>query len=382
MNRLLDQVFDEYGLIVCGWSADWDAALRAAIERCPNRRYTTYWSAFREVTGIAEQLCRKRAAQVIGGMGADEFFSNLSEKVAALKDMDARHPLTVRIAVATLKRYLPENKCRIRLHDLVMEESNKVATALFSDLGGHRRTPSLKECEARVEMLLHLLAAGAYWGRAAHRRLWLRCFQQLGTPRSGPFSGLAVELDFYPAYLALHAYGIAALAAGRQGNLAYILAHGSSKMPDGSEISLLHRLMMELRRGELDNAIQRAEPSRRDYNLPSSRYLLERLREPLREWLPEDSRYEDLFRRFEYTVSLVVSDLYQKTGQGSFCANMGFHLNRRRLHQDIQAEIEKYKDSWPYLKAGLFDGSLSRLHEVKTGHDEASSRLGINLGFS
>jgi hypothetical protein len=23
MERLLDQVFDEYGLIVCGWSADW-----------------------------------------------------------------------------------------------------------------------------------------------------------------------------------------------------------------------------------------------------------------------------------------------------------------------------------------------------------------------
>ena len=46
MNRLLDQVFDEYGLIVCGGSADWDKA-RAAIERCPNRRDTTYWSAFR-----------------------------------------------------------------------------------------------------------------------------------------------------------------------------------------------------------------------------------------------------------------------------------------------------------------------------------------------
>ena len=29
-DRVLDQVFDQYGLIVCGWSADWDTALRSA----------------------------------------------------------------------------------------------------------------------------------------------------------------------------------------------------------------------------------------------------------------------------------------------------------------------------------------------------------------
>ena len=31
VNELLDRIFDEYGLIVCGWSADWDGALRDAM---------------------------------------------------------------------------------------------------------------------------------------------------------------------------------------------------------------------------------------------------------------------------------------------------------------------------------------------------------------
>jgi hypothetical protein len=33
LDSLLDRIFDEFGLIVCGWSAEWDTALRRAIER-------------------------------------------------------------------------------------------------------------------------------------------------------------------------------------------------------------------------------------------------------------------------------------------------------------------------------------------------------------
>lgn len=32
ITKLLDQIFDEYGLIICGWSAQWDHALRTAMD--------------------------------------------------------------------------------------------------------------------------------------------------------------------------------------------------------------------------------------------------------------------------------------------------------------------------------------------------------------
>ena len=38
-NQLLDRIFDEFGLVVCGWSADWDVALRNALLRAPSRRF-------------------------------------------------------------------------------------------------------------------------------------------------------------------------------------------------------------------------------------------------------------------------------------------------------------------------------------------------------
>ena len=31
MDGLLDRIFDDHGLIVCGWSGDWDHALRSAM---------------------------------------------------------------------------------------------------------------------------------------------------------------------------------------------------------------------------------------------------------------------------------------------------------------------------------------------------------------
>src|SRR5271165_2382258 len=56
LDRLLDQVFDEYGLIIAGWSADWDTALRSALERCSSRRFTTYWAQRGELGTKAANL--------------------------------------------------------------------------------------------------------------------------------------------------------------------------------------------------------------------------------------------------------------------------------------------------------------------------------------
>jgi SIR2-like domain len=376
LKRLLRQVFDEYGLIVCGWSAEWDVALKAAIEGCPNRRYTMYWSAYRDVARDAAELCKERDAQVIKGMGADEFFSMLADKVAVLKEMDAPHPLTKTMAVTAFKKYLVEDKYRIKLDELVFGEADKAATALFSDCDTRKQYRPLMEYETEMETLVALMATGGYWGKASHRKLWVRCFQRLVTPKTG--NALDVHLDHYPAYLALYAFGIAALAAGRQGNLAYILARAKQKDERGEVDTILHRLIMMLRGGELDNAIKRADPSYSRINLQTSRYLLKQLREPLRDLIPEESRYEDLFSRFEYLVALVVSDIYEKLW-GSFNTIHGMFYTRRYLADQIQAEIESQKDRWPFLRAGLFDGSLDRLREAKVGFDKASANQKMQI---
>jgi hypothetical protein len=41
----LGRVLDEYGLIVSGWSAEWDTALVRALEEMRSRRYPLFWSS-------------------------------------------------------------------------------------------------------------------------------------------------------------------------------------------------------------------------------------------------------------------------------------------------------------------------------------------------
>ena len=121
VNNLLDRIFDEYGLIVCGWSGDWDPALRAALERASSRRYTTYWTTRSRPSAVAQRLIAHRGAEVIEIEDADTFFENVKEDVTAIEEFSKPHPLSVDVAVTKLKRYMSEARYRIQLSDLIEE---------------------------------------------------------------------------------------------------------------------------------------------------------------------------------------------------------------------------------------------------------------------
>jgi NAD-dependent SIR2 family protein deacetylase len=123
LDQYLDRVLDEFGLIIVGWSGEWDEALCAAIARCPTRRFTTWWTARGgRLQHRARDLAVARAAQVIAIKDADDFFGAVEQKVLALEELNQPHPLSAKLAVAELKRYLLDPQQRIRLHDLVFEE--------------------------------------------------------------------------------------------------------------------------------------------------------------------------------------------------------------------------------------------------------------------
>jgi SIR2-like domain len=243
LNALLDRVLDEFGLVVSGWSAEYDGALVHAIERSRNRRYSVYWTVIGEPSEPAARLIEFRHAVTVRIESADVFFRRLAEHVGALEKYGAVHPLSIGVAVARLKAYLAEpKKHRIELHDLITESTDQLCTAIAEyrqpraiDAGGAVLLDEMIKFEKHSELLLGLIVNGMWWGDISQALLWKRVFSRLAAPEGAlPGYFRPVNLKLYPSLLALYAAGIACCATENYGLLHEIINGTTIKFPDRS----------------------------------------------------------------------------------------------------------------------------------------------------
>lgn len=222
VDVLLDQVFDEYGLVVAGWSARYDPALRDALARSKSRRYGAYWLEPHQLSEQAKQLIAARRAVVVS-TEAEHFFPQTADAVRALEQRDEPHPATVDVAVATAKRWLAGTGTAIPLHDLLAKELEK-ARALISgtshvgfETDDHRAeySQALGRIESRNRVFLALVASTIYWGDSRTDPWWLVGFEELSPYRRHAGSVDLINLQRVPAIFLFYAAGIAAVGARR-----------------------------------------------------------------------------------------------------------------------------------------------------------------------
>ncbi|MFB9953496.1 hypothetical protein [Cellulomonas denverensis] len=98
-------MFNEYGLVISGWSAQWDTALVHAITSAPSRRYPLYWDARSSNGSRAAQILSARQGHRLPGSDGDETFVALLDHLVTL-DRLAEPQLSTALAVGRLKRWL------------------------------------------------------------------------------------------------------------------------------------------------------------------------------------------------------------------------------------------------------------------------------------
>ena len=382
IDRLLDRVFDEHGLIVSGWSATWDPALRAAIVRQPNRRYTTYWASRGVLAPDAAELATGRGAVLIEGVDADALFTRLANRTEALMELARPHPLTTATAIAELKLYLPDPTRRIRLHDLVTGEADRLRDAI-SDANYPVEVQATEEnlrdravqYEALSETLLGLMAVGCAW--TEDPRPFAEALDRLANP-SNFWSGNTLLLAFrrYPALMSLYVGGIAAVYAEQWAVLRSLLydplvVEANDRLPAAAGLSPW--IVVN------DPSGGTWLPSMERRYAPVSDHLFTILREPLRATIPLDARYEASFERFEYFHGVVVQDQDNvREGRLRFRAPVGRigwkHWYPPHEADDpataIPAEAAAAGDRWPPLVAGLFGGDPARLGRAMERYQE------------
>lgn len=390
-RKLLDQILDEFGLIVCGWSGEWDTALRAAIERCPSRRFSTFWTVHKgNISDTAERLIKRRHGQTLQISDADSFFTDLADRVQSLADSRTPHPLSVASAVATAKRFLAEDRYRIRLNDLLKSEAQKAAKEI------RLRQDEWTKCQhtsdiprlitdqlAITEVLRNLIVTGCYWGRTDEADLVASCIRIVAADPNLGESGIVIAncLRLYPAMTLLYAGGIAALAAHKEDTLARLFKRVTVAQRVGAAVPLVHAFRWD----KFLDVARQLVPTRKF--LPVSEHFYSALQTDVVKTIVEREMYDDAFDGFEYRSNLCFidcdnSDLQASRVWGPLCrftwkfrsSMYGTGLLER--HAD---PIIAQGENWPFLKEGLFQGSVQRLQRIMDLFGEHSRDMGQRM---
>jgi hypothetical protein len=367
LDALLDRLLDDHGLIVCGWSADWDEALRAAVRRIQQRRLTCFWATVHDPSILARDLIANRGAVEVHIPDADGFFVDLSEKVAALADLRERPPATVELAVATAKRLLADQAGRIRLRDLVKSETESILVTL-AGLGDDGEDASDDEFERRIVQLesasaklAAIVAAGAYWGDTPHTAIWTEAIQRLGDRGYDQGYQHLSALRGYAATLVMYSGAVGALAAGRYDSLAAILKVPVRRKDDQHPAAYVLEAGLSLENSAM-NRLRKVRENKPNttYYVPASERVRETVRRAVNDEAPDDSRFGELMDRVEALIALVYADHGDTNGNGMWFP-LGLHqyraqqqpMGRGTLNQ-MARDLAEQGASWGPVAAGLF----------------------------
>lgn len=317
-KRILAQVFDEYGLIISGWSAAWDEALVLALESSSNRRYPLYWDARSCKGENARRLLAARTGVIAPAASADDFFSEVLASVEAL-DRLASPPLSTAMAVARLKRYLPDPTRRIDLHDLVMQATDEVVEATAAkplSLSGQVTFEYLQELYEgyfrSMDQVSALLITGIWHDPdGVHDQLWLDVLQKLLDVGTATFSSANPMLEMarrFPAFITLSVAGVSAIRRGREGLLIQLASDVESRNKyNQNELEpaaqALHYL--NLAEGEWVNGLPLWGNATGRYLYPASHLFTAKLRGYFRDVVPAENDFDLAYWGFEYRLGLI-----------------------------------------------------------------------------
>lgn len=310
-DRLLDRIFDEHGLIVAGWSGEWDAALRGAILRAPNRRYQTYWLARGALSATAQQIVNHRKATMITAPDANTFFAELRARIETLEKTRRKNPRSIELLVNTTKRYLSKTEYRIPLDDLIAEETQRVVAGM--DDSGFLTTMTwdqkdfrerVKKFEALTEALARMAGALCRWGTDADldlvREMVVALHAKALKLNKG---GLTVYCNLltYPAALVFTSASLGLVRAQRWGALHEFF--GFTVRENREPKRFVEEFALNAWDGTQENAWKRLDGFE-NRKTPYSDYTLALFAEWGKSFAGTLSDFEMLFNRYEILASL------------------------------------------------------------------------------
>jgi hypothetical protein len=383
-NALLQDVFSEYGLIVCGWSARYDTALRSAIQRNPCKWYSTYWVEPNELSSFAQDIVSLRRGKIITA-SANQFFSELEGKVFSLAQFDRVHPLTIEAAVAYIKRLIPQETMQIELEDYIKAEADKAFEKIKNAPPISKEHPTtyeewheyyiaqLESTCVNLEPMLHIILALCWYGNGRHNELITDLLNRWAYVTEPQSEWLISRL--LPVLLIIYVCGI---AATKRENWKYFKSavvkpiYGKQYDPY-REYPLIEMISKR--------TIFKYEIYDRYSNIdPISNLIRKQLYPLFASYFPLEKEFLASFQHFELLLAII--SLYVSSSAALVRHDLIWGVNRadstsRRILSFWQ-DGGKQAENWTFLKQ-VFDGNTNSL---LTALENYENRLKEWKGFS
>ena len=394
VNKYLDQIFDDFGLIICGWSAEYDIALRNALYRKKNRRFSTYWTVKGKLREDAVRLSNHLKTEQITIESANQFFIQLLEKVEALRDIKKPHPLTLPLARATTKKYLSEEKYDIKLRDLVIEETERIYAILNSkyfEVEGIKLEKAIfqnrmNNYEITVNIIMGILNTIVYYGKGKYVDLITNTIERiLRMPKDYRYRDGLIWLKRYPALFLTYSIGIISIATENYRALAALLLKTNYIENDEKKKAIEVLNVSQVFYGNYDKWVPYPDAEKK--KTPASEYMFKIMKGLLENNIPDDKKYEEFFDMFEYLIGLIYVDLMFEDVSpenirfpiGRFAWKYYGWGSRRKGSKLINDLIEnglKREKEWALLKAGFFNGSIERFKKCREAYEYRLKEIG------
>ncbi|WP_259384374.1 SIR2 family protein [Bacillus thuringiensis] len=381
LTNLLQQVFDEYGIITSGWSAEWDTALKDTIKSVKGRRYSWYWHAFNEtLSPPAEELLKFRdGIKIVDTGGADNFFSLLSENVESISKLKKTNPENIQIKIKKLKKFIT-NDLEIELREMITEETQTLVQFIKSlDYNVNENPETMKVYIGGIKEKTHtlsiMLTILTYYARdKKHESLICETIERLTTAEAKEGMTRYICLSTLPAIIGLYSSGIAAvmkkdykllnklfteigLRSNLYGPTTFIEFAGSS-----GEISRAFRFLYSPQRFYLTFEQMFMHPFMHEI-YANSRLTF------------DEQELNDYYDTFELLLALK----HRHINSNKFFSGMfGYNYDKSYIEKFIKSGSEE-REGWQVLE--LFDGSIKHFtSSLEKLTSDLNSKSGFNGG--
>jgi hypothetical protein len=385
LHTFLSRIFSEFGLITCGWSAAWDKGLTNIIRSIENRRYASYFTYVGKYPEALKELSDFRQGELLAIENADTFFYELNERIKALVDCDAEHPLNKEIILARTKKYLASQQGNIafsdlfeaegqRAYDKIMEHANYNFTLDSSSFKSYTRLH-----QNAIDTLIPMSILVVRWGKPKHFEAVMDILVKLAANPVKPgktYNTQTLPLHYWAAVTLLYTTGIACVKYDR---FSFLNALFHLMLPENtfSDTTSRKYLLDELHpcywEKELLNQLNGT-----NYHTPLSTILSKQLQPYFQENIFTESEYIQSFCTFEYLLSLsykhIVCPLsFNKdwVPWGEFQWRKAYFIrNSNNLFTTFFEQAEQQKNAWEPIKQGMFGGKYETYEEIKKQVDQ------------